>query len=132
MARDLLQVYANPWLFTDSAGRACCAVERVEAARRWVGATPIVTALGETVTVGTLTGYVGGEAQHDVVWDFSSEIQTVENNAYYRQQIKDGALVLASETDATRLGLLVKTGKQALTKPPVTQAQIEKPAKKGE
>lgn len=131
MAKDTLQVFANPWLHIDSSGRACCAVERIESPRRWVGASPVVTAIGEAVTVGSLSGYVGGEAQHDVEWKFDEEPQTVENNAYYRMQIKDGALVLVDSADASRLGLSVKTGKVALAKVP--QSAPEKPAqgKKG-
>lgn len=129
MAKDTLKVYANPWLHVDSEGRACCAVERPEAPRRWVGASPVVTAVGESVTVGSLSGYVGGEAQHDVTWTFDEGEQVVANDGYYRDRIREGALVLVNEADAKRLGLKVATGKAALAPNPNAKTTT---SKKGE
>lgn len=116
----------------DSEGRPCCAVERPEAPRRWVGATPKVTAVGELVTVGSLQGYVGGEARHDVAWSFSDEPQTVPNDGYYRDRIREGALILVEDADAKRLGLKVPTGKAALAVDPSASVATKQTTKKGE
>jgi hypothetical protein len=133
MAKDFLKVFANPWLHVDHEGRPCCTVEREEFTGRWVGATPSISVKGEVITVGTLSGYLGGEKPNDVVWAFDPEPQTVPNTGYYRDRIKEGALVLVDASEAARLSLthyvgnsleLVKTGKSALAKDPnATSAQ---------
>lgn len=132
MATDTLKVYANPWLHTDSEGRPCCAVERPEAPSRWVGATLKVKAVGEAITIGTLQGFIGGEPRHDVTWTFSGEPQTVPNDGYYRDRIREGALVLVEEADAKRLGLRVATGKSALAIDPSAPVATKSTTKKGE
>lgn len=111
-----LKVYANPWLHVDHEGRACCAVEREEFSGRWVGATPKIEVVGEALTVGTLTGYATGEAQHEVTWTFSADPQDVPDSGYYRDRIREGALVLVDAADAAKLGLLrwVVGGKREL------------------
>lgn len=147
MSKEYLRVYANPWLHVDHEGRPCCAVARTDAPEipgemrgRWVGATPKITVEGESVTVGTLTGYVGGEPSHEVEWEFTDEAQLVPNfgsaGGYYRDRIREGALVLADAADAKRLGIkrwvvggkqeLVPCGKQALTPNPKPSKAEEK------
>jgi hypothetical protein len=134
MAKDFLKVYANPWLHVDHEGRPCCAVERTgspeiagEINGRWVGATPKVSVKGECITVGTLTGYAGADAEHEVTWDFSADVQLVPNfgaaGGYYRDRIREGALVLENDADAKRLGLKVSTGKSALAPDPTITAK---------
>jgi hypothetical protein len=100
-----LKVLANPWLHLDHEDRPCCVIEREEMAGRWVGATPNVDVVGDAITVGTLAGYVGGEAAHDVTWTFSDELQDVPDTGYYRDRIREGALVLVDPSDVARLGL---------------------------
>lgn len=145
MPKEILKVYANPWLHVDHEGRPACAVRRSdspdipgELPSRFVGAVPKVTVKGEQVTVGTLTGTLGGE-QHEVEWEFSEEVQTVplygSARNYYLQCIRERSLVLANPADARRLGIkiwfpdgkqdFVPAGKAALAAPPDNSLEEE-------
>ena len=139
MAKRTLKVYANPWLHVDHEGRPCCTVELEEFSGRWVGARPTITASGEALTVGGLTGYLGGDATHDVVWDFDSAPQEVPDTGYYRDRIREGALILVDASDAAKLGIqrwvvggkreFVPGGKGALAKPLGETAQSPQPTR---
>jgi hypothetical protein len=116
--KDKLRVLPNPFLFGGDPMCACASdpVEHIQG--RYIGANPILTQLGEAILVGGLTGFVGG-GREDVEWAFSKDIQEIPNTAYYRQQIKDGALVPADAETAAKAGIKnFTTAERMLAKDP--------------
>lgn len=115
--KETLRVLPNPFLFGGDPLCACATDPVEHIAGRYVGATPVVTEIGETMTVGTLTGFLG-HAQHEVDWQFSDDVQEIPNTAYYRQQLKDGALVPADAETAAKAGLKFTSVEQMRAKDP--------------
>ena len=115
--KDTLRVLPNPFLFGGDPLCACATDPVEHIAGRYVGATPVVTEIGETMTVGTLTGFLG-HAQHEVDWSFVDDVQEIPNTAYYRQQLKDGALVPADVETAAKAGLKFTSVEQMRAKDP--------------
>jgi hypothetical protein len=111
--RETLRVLPNPYLFGGEPLCACASdpVEHVEG--RYIGARPIVTSPGETITVGTLTGTIGGE-RHEVEWEFSTEVQEIPDTLYYRQMLRERALVPADAATAAKAGIKGFTSAEAL------------------
>jgi hypothetical protein len=103
-AKEKLRVLPNPYLFGGNPLCACASdpVEHIQG--RYIGAQPVVKSGGETITVGSLTGFVGGE-QTEVEWEFSTEPQEIPKTNYYLQMIREGALVPADAATAALAGI---------------------------
>jgi hypothetical protein len=131
-----LRVRVNPWLHTDDKGRPCCVVPldpelKSTISGRYVGAQPVVSKdPRSTVAVAGVQSNPGIWEQNDVAWTFDTEtVFELDNTAWYRQQIKDGALVAVDAATASLVGIRFVSPELALTKDPDAKPVfIEKPA----
>lgn len=111
-----LRVLPNPWLhlhpYADGIWRPCCVVacdpvEHSPVPGRYVGAMPDVAV--ETVPAATLR--VGRSvvrtqrSRHDLYWKFATEPVEIPNTGYYRDQIRQHALVAADAETAQAAGV---------------------------
>jgi hypothetical protein len=128
--KDMLRVLPNPFRFGGNPMCACASdpTPEVDFPRRYIGARPIVRSIGESVTVGKYRGVIGDE-QHEVEWEFSSEVQSIPNTGYYRSVLKDGALVPADAETAAKAGLKFTSVEQMLARDPDAPMQ---PTRKGQ
>lgn len=118
MRAKFLQVYANPFGFIDADGNPACVVPMEAShgggARRYVGAhidmsksqAPKVAmhriSRGPSKPVAEVAMEL---VRHPVVFVFDPGIQTVPNSAYYREMVRDGALVAAGPATALLCGV---------------------------
>jgi hypothetical protein len=123
-----LRVVANPFLFGGDPLCACASDPVEHIPNRYIGAKPLVTAVGEAITVGKYTGTLGGD-QHEVDWHFSKEVQEIPDTKYYRDRLKDGSLVPADAETAAKAGLKFTSVEQMLAKDPNAPMQ---PTRKGQ
>jgi hypothetical protein len=129
--KDTLRVLPNPFLFGGDPMCACASDPVEHIMGRYIGARPIVTQQGEYAKVGTLSGFIGSDRE-DVEWEFSTDVQEIPNTAYYRQQLKEGALVPADALTASKAGIQKFTSaEQMLAKDPNATPIVAKSTSKG-
>lgn len=109
-----LSVFANPWTYIDEHGRpmGVCTVDVNQhvAERRWVGAR-MGAELLEKAVVERVRGrtHEVRHARHKLHIEYALEPEEVPNTAYYREQIRTGALFAADAKSAAVSGLLTFT-----------------------
>lgn len=110
-----LRVLPNPYCHLDEYGRPCgaCPMEVNERApaRSYVGATLKAkeTRAAKTAPMRSASGEVKmmmtDAAEHEVWFEFGTDVVTVENTAYYRLAIQNGEILAADQATAKAAGL---------------------------
>lgn len=118
-----LRVRVNPGLHLDDKGRPCCAVPLdpelpSTIIGRYVGAIPNVAPhSGAVLTVAGVTSDPGVFEQNEITWTFdTATVFELENTAWYRQMLREQALLPADEFTARSAGVEFQTVAQTPTK----------------
>jgi len=112
-AKKTLRVIPNPFGMVDHNGQPCCAVMMGEpfhvpyGAHRFVGAQRVSATLVRPPTE-TIIGNVVHQTvapDHDVVWEFSTDVVEVPEHPYYFEHVSRGDLIAADADTAKRCGI---------------------------